>query len=358
MLCGSNSQRQEQQWSLKIDKEIADERITKEGMISILLLGQSGSGKTTIFNKFKAIGGEPTSELLKCRDTIFLNTISQILILIDRCNKLSTPLLPENVPRCQIIKTRSNESAHWTSKDSEDLFHLWNDPAIKNVFEKRNQLQLELSNSAEYFFENLERISKEDYVPSVSDSQQLQKNKSINEVSVSFEGVDYKFIDINVQNSQIRKWIHCFNDILAVIFVVSLDDYDQYSQEEEVNKLDLSLDLYSETTNSMWLQRSGILLFFNKKDLFIEKLKTVPFSNYDAQYTGNNTFEETSAYLQNKFMAKTHKGYRSDNQIQSHFVNALDVSEIMRTVFTDTKEILLSKVMDLCGQSNTANMEN
>lgn len=39
-------------------------------------------------------------------------------------------------------------------------------------------------------------------------------------------------IDVGGQKSERRKWIHCFQDVTAILFLVSLSGYDQCLVEE------------------------------------------------------------------------------------------------------------------------------
>lgn len=44
----------------------------------------------------------------------------------------------------------------------------------------------------------------------------------------------YKFsvVDVGGQRSERRKWIHCFDDVKAIIFVVALSGYNQVLFED------------------------------------------------------------------------------------------------------------------------------
>lgn len=44
--------------------------------------------------------------------------------------------------------------------------------------------------------------------------------------------------------------------------------------------------LFEEIVNSKWFQRSNIILLFNKKDLFAEKLQRVPLQTIFPNYAG------------------------------------------------------------------------
>lgn len=40
-------------------------------------------------------------------------------------------------------------------------------------------------------------------------------------------------VDVGGQRSERRKWIHCFDNVNMVLFVVALTDYDQKDPEDE-----------------------------------------------------------------------------------------------------------------------------
>lgn len=40
-------------------------------------------------------------------------------------------------------------------------------------------------------------------------------------------------MDVGGQRSERRKWIHCFENVTALIFIVSLSEYDQVLYEDE-----------------------------------------------------------------------------------------------------------------------------
>lgn len=55
-------------------------------------------------------------------------------------------------------------------------------------------------------------------------------NKKIN--SLSFIYV-YRLFDVGGQRSERKKWIHCFEDVTAIIFCVAMSEYDQVLHEDE-----------------------------------------------------------------------------------------------------------------------------
>jgi hypothetical protein len=60
--------------------------------------------------------------------------------------------------------------------------------------------------------------------------------------------------------------------LLAVFFIVSLEDYDKHDAAG-VSRLDLSLKFFKEIIADKRLESSMVVLIFNKTDLFLERLK-------------------------------------------------------------------------------------
>lgn len=43
----------------------------------------------------------------------------------------------------------------------------------------------------------------------------------------------YRMVDVGGQRSERRKWIHCFENVTSIIFLVALSEYDQILFESE-----------------------------------------------------------------------------------------------------------------------------
>ena len=42
----------------------------------------------------------------------------------------------------------------------------------------------------------------------------------------------FRLIDVGGQKTERRKWIHCFDNVMSVLFVVALSCYDQFMFED------------------------------------------------------------------------------------------------------------------------------
>ena len=49
----------------------------------------------------------------------------------------------------------------------------------------------------------------------------------------------FRMVDVGGQRSERRKWIHCFENVTSIIFLVALSEYDQvlFESENEVKLL-------------------------------------------------------------------------------------------------------------------------
>ena len=43
----------------------------------------------------------------------------------------------------------------------------------------------------------------------------------------------YRMVDVGGQRSERRKWIHCFENVTSIIFLVALSEYDQILFESD-----------------------------------------------------------------------------------------------------------------------------
>ena len=81
------------------------------------------------------------------------------------------------------------------------------------------------------------------------------------------------------QRNERKKWIHCFENVTAVIFLAALSAYDQVLMEKDnVNRLNEAIALFEHIVNSkcvIVLSFFSSLLFFPQTDDIFTSLSTV-----------------------------------------------------------------------------------
>ena len=80
--------------------------------------------------------------------------------------------------------------------------------------------------------------------------------------------------DVGGQRDERRKWIQCFNDVTAIIFVTACSSYNMVLREDpSQNRLRESLDLFKSIWNNRWLRTISVILFLNKQVWNLKKNK-------------------------------------------------------------------------------------
>ena len=62
-------------------------------------------------------------------------------------------------------------------------------------------------------------------------------------------------VDVGGQRSERKKWIHCFEDVLMIMFLTAISEYDQMLEENIlVNRLEESLNLFETILTYHWFR--------------------------------------------------------------------------------------------------------
>ncbi len=88
--------------------------------------------------------------------------------------------------------------------------------------------------SLAYFFSDLDRFFRHDYVPTEQDIVRCRaRTTGITETVFQLRDHEMLMVDVGGQKSERRKWIHCFQDVTSILFLVSLSGYDQCLVEDK-----------------------------------------------------------------------------------------------------------------------------
>jgi len=214
----------------------------------------------------------------------------------------------------------------------------WHEPAIHEVWKYANEFQL--IDSAKYFYDNLDRVSQMGYIPSVDDIlHSRQMTTGICEIEWDSKNFHFKMTDVVGQRNHRNKWIHCFDAVTAVIFCVALSEYDQTLREDDTtNRMHESLQLFDSLVNSEWFYKTPFVIFFNKRDIFDEKIKTKSLKCCWEEYNGSDG-DAAKEFIKMKFLELDQKR-QPKRQIYHHFTCATDTNNI-KTVYDIVVDILL-----------------
>jgi len=335
----------------EISKMLHDERKKLDSEVKLLLLGAGESGKSTIAKQMKIIhqDGFTEEERLSYKSVIFNNTFGAMKTMIIATEDLGIPIKSKNARKIAAKFTEEEDDyfhGDITKEIAEDIKILWADSAIQKAFKRSNEYQL--TDSAQYYIESVDRLAEENYIPSVQDLLRARaKTTGIIETQFTVEKTKFKMVDVGGQRSERKKWMHCFTDVTALIFCVALSEYDlKLYEDNETNRMHESLRLFKEICNSKWFVDTSMILFLNKKDLFEEKIERVPLTVCFPEYDGASEFEPASLYIQDKFIQQNDDSEKK--QVYPHLTCATDTNHV-RVVFNAVKDIILHKALDESG---------
>jgi len=201
------------------------------------------------------------------------------------------------------------------------------------------QLSLDLIDTAPYWTQNYKRILQPDYSPTVEDIIKCRtKTTGIADLSFNMDGVEFRLIDVGGQRSERKKWISCFQNLTAILFVVALSEYDQKLREDsDVNRMHESMKLFRGVVANEALHHVHMILFFNKDDIFKEKISKSHLKDTFPDYDGDSSYESAYEFIKTKF---TSMNTNPDRTIHTQTTIATDIDNI-RKVMDDVKDILL-----------------
>ena len=313
----------------------------------ILLLGSGESGKSTILRQIKIIHqhGFSENERLEYKPFVFQNVVESAQCLVKALNQYNissevTNLSSEELEfllNYQVPLDEGNFNLPFDSKVSNLIEQLITDETVKNLL-NNSKYDFYILDSASYFFENLNRIKESDYLPTVTDILRTRKQTSgIFDTKFQMEDLDVHLFDVGGQRSERKKWIHCFDNVTAIIFCVSLSEYDQTLLESpNKNRLEESLNLFESVVNSMWFKKTAVILCLNKIDIFIDKLANSPLENYFPDYVGGDNVNKAVKYILWRFKQLN----RANLNMVPYVSQATDTNNI-RLAFAVVRETIL-----------------
>lgn len=350
-LCCLSEKRDDEIINTRINSEIRRRRRRDRREMKLLLLGAGESGKSTFLKQMRIIHGNGYSDAEKRKfiHLIYRNILNSLRDLITAMSTLQVQY--SNAENVQIayglLKTDASE-VHTHQQflcHTEQIQSLWKDAGVQRCYERRQEYQL--SDSTSYYLNRLDAVKSADFIPTEQDILRVRvPTTGIVEYNFSVKTVPFRMIDVGGQRSERRKWIHCFEAVASVLFLVALSGYDQtLTESEQCNRMEESIALFKTIANYQLFRRIPFILFFNKTDLFEDKIMVSNLSDYFPEYSGP---EKNSAaarrFIRKKF---TDLSNGSERNTYSHFTCATDTENI-RAVFEDVKDSIVQCNLDQC----------
>ncbi|XP_003972082.1 guanine nucleotide binding protein (G protein) alpha v1 [Takifugu rubripes] len=337
--------------SAKIDRDLYEFAKMEMNVVKILLLGAAESGKSTLVKQMKIIhsNGFTKQELITFKPAVLDNLLTSMKFVLHGMGVL----------RINLANSRNKVHAHSVLScgrcfDEDQvllpfLSHafscLWSDEGVRSAVARG--YEYELNDSALYFFENMIRITSPEYVPTEMDVLRVRlRTTGVIETQFKVKHLVFRMYDVGGQRTERRKWIGCFEDVRAVLFVVSLSGYDMTLVEDpSMNRIQESMNLFSAICNNVFFRSTSMILFMNKLDLFQDKVlhSGRHLRLYLPQFKGADCDVDSAAH----FMASTFVSLNAtpSKLIYHHFTTATDTSNI-QVVFQVVMDTIIKENLE------------
>jgi len=231
---------------------------------------------------------------------------------------------------------------------------LWNECSpIRRMYEHRNKICV--PDSTAYFVKEIDRISQSNYSPSNDDIIRVRyRTAGMTEKEFRIQDAIFKVHDVGGQRSERKKWIHLFDGVTAILFVVSLTCYDEVPFEEvsdldadlsTANNMIESVQVFQDTLAFRCFEKTGVILFFNKSDLMEEKVRRVPITVAFPKYRGAQEYKPSVQYIQDYFM---NLNKNPEREMFAHVTTATDAANVEK-VFNDVQQCVVNWSLKIAG---------
>uniref|UniRef100_A0A914W0R5 Uncharacterized protein n=1 Tax=Plectus sambesii TaxID=2011161 RepID=A0A914W0R5_9BILA len=290
--CQSAEVREQMARNKEIEKQITQDKRQGTSIIKLLLLGAGECGKSTVLKQMQILhsNGFTEDEINERKAVVYSNTVTSLAAILRAMDSvLDIPLedTEKEMEKSVIYRVLEvgDESEPFTDEVYKAIMTLWADKGVRKAYTRRSEYQL--NDSAKYFLDSTARVHEPGYRPTDQDILYSRvATTGVVEVKFKIKELDFRVFDVGGQRSERRKWIHCFDNVDAIIFITAISEYDQVLFEDETtNRMIESMQLFSSICNSSWFLATSMILFLNKKDLFAEKIQrvniTTAFPDYD-----------------------------------------------------------------------------
>ncbi|XP_045931419.1 guanine nucleotide-binding protein G(s) subunit alpha-like isoform X1 [Micropterus dolomieu] len=385
-----NEEKQQREANKKIEKQLQKDKQIYRATHRLLLLGAGESGKSTIVKQMRIlhVNGFNAEEKKQKIHDIKNNIKEAIETIVSAMTTLTPPCqlaCPANQCRIEYVLHQVNQKdfefpsndcchAHLSrasllptmystvprhcSQVSQEFYDhakiLWQDEGVRACWERSNEYQL--IDCAQYFLDRIEVVRQNDYTPTDQDLLRCRVLTSgIFETRFQIDKVNFHMFDVGGQRDERRKWIQCFNDVTAIIFVVASSSYNMVIREDnQTNRLQEALNLFKNIWNNRWLRTISVILFLNKQDLLAEKVlagksKIEEYFPEFARYTtpddaipepGEDPRVTRAKYfIRDEFLRISTASGDGRHYCYPHFTCAVDTENIRR-VFNDCRDII------------------
>lgn len=346
----------------EIDRQIAKKKAGVHREFKLLLLGTGESGKSTILKQMQIIYGKEFDEIEFRKSytaLVYKNLLRPMKHIFEASSALSQPITDSGLTGkiAKMVEIKDAAFEELSSDHAQTFIDFWADKDVQTIYSRRNEYYL--PDSTKYFFNRAGRIAEAGYVPDKNDIVRTrQATTGIHEYAFDIKdnNIVFRMIDVGGQRSERRKWIHCFEHVTSIIFIVASSEYDQFLIEDsKKNRMEESIALFQHIVTYQWFRKATFILFLNKKDLLEEKIAggKSPFNKFfpkspephNTPFAGDpSSVASVQEFIQQMYVERSGAEVGEQDRVFCHPTQATDTDQIQK-VFADVKKTIMRNAL-------------
>lgn len=315
--------------------------------LKVLILGPGESGKSTYWRQLRNLytGGLTPKEKKLLIPAIRINLLTDIKIIVENAETLGCDISASLSNEIDMIKNIEASEEELIPDVAKAIAAVWADPGAKSVYEQIHSCSL--SDHSGFFLDNAERIADPDYLPTGEDVIKSRiRTTGVNDIKFDINGRNVLLVDVGGQKCERNKWKSVFTNVNAIIFVISLADFDQtmFESQEERRTTD-SLELFKTTVNTQLFNNIPVFLILNKEDELKRKLKLYPDQFKTAYPTYEGSLDDIDAvikHIEQQYISQATER-KPENAIKPFVTCAVNSEQLQQTFLSVSENILTIK---------------
>lgn len=354
----------------QVEQAIKEDKKSWGRRNKVLLLGTANSGKSTVLKQMRVINSMPftQAEVETYRQLIFGNIVGGLQAVYELMEEEGIEPAEDTARAFSEMQSVPDLKDHevYPIKYKAIFEQVWGDADVQKAVILGQQTGL--PDNLSYYLEHLERLFQPNYVPTQQDIVHSRaRTTGIYEIELTIQKQAISLIDVGGQRSERRKWIHCFQDVTSILFLVSLSGYDQtLTEDHETNQMQDSMIVWESICSSPWFEHTSFILFLNKEDLFQQKVTHSNIKRHFPDYDGEEgNAKDGLNYFKRRFLrihTKTTQAFHSKSAARPKMPQSQGHKDVRKvypyfTTATDTEMIthVLAFVNDIILLDNLVN---
>ncbi|CAN0069384.1 unnamed protein product, partial [Ectocarpus sp. 12 AP-2014] len=275
--------------SEQVEQDLEECRRNSHYHSKVLLLGAGESGKSTFGKQLKMLakGKLSVGEMALYRRAIRENLVESMKTLLDAAESMGIPLAnAELEEEAERVRNTDLATADMPSTLGYDILKLWQDRGVQETWARKDKFWI--LDSTPYYMREAVRLAQDSVDITEEDVVMTRVMTSgVGSIEILDPPIKFTIVDVGGQRNERKKWLHCFDDVKAVVFIISLAGYNQVMFEDATrNRLLEAMDLYVDVVSNPIFRDTPIHVLLNKTDLFADMIQEVPLSACFPEYGG------------------------------------------------------------------------